>query len=143
MQCSIFFKAKYYPNTPPTVPGAFNTPKWLYSQNFIAYGKLEKFQILSSSFSFEKIFYQFRIWIKNRLSPFCKSAETGLLLGLLAGDRSGIPDALQNDFRKTGLVHVLAISGFHVVLLSGLLLLFLKRSAFTDSAPPLIYSIHS
>lgn len=123
---SICFKAKYYPNNPPTVPGAFNTPKWLYSQNFIAYGKLENFQILSSSFSFEKTFYQFRIWIKNRLSPFCKSAETGLLLGLLAGDRSGIPDALQNDFRKTGLIHVLAISGFHVVLLSGLLLLFLK-----------------
>lgn len=123
---SIYFHTKYYPNESPTVPGAFNTPKWLYSQNFIAYGRLKSFEILSSSFSLEKIFFSFREWIKNRLSPFCSKAETGLLLGLLAGDRSGIPDALQNDFRKTGLVHVLAISGFHVVLLSSILLLILK-----------------
>ena len=123
---SIYFQTRYYPNEPPTVPGAFNTPKWLYSQNFIAYGELKSFDILKSSFSFEKIFYSFREWIKQRLFPYCSKAETGLLLGLLAGDRSGIPDALQNDFRKTGLVHVLAISGFHVVLLSSILLLILK-----------------
>lgn len=123
---SIKFTAKYYPNQKPSVPGTFNTPQWLYSQNFIAYGQLKNFTVLSHSFSFEKIFFSFRNWLKSRLVPFCKSAEAGLLLGLLAGDRSGIPDALQNDFRKTGLIHVLAISGFHVVLLSGILLLCLK-----------------
>ena len=55
-------------------------------------------------------------------------AATGLLMGLLAGDRSGIPEALRSDFQRSGLVHVLAISGFHVVLLAGLLMTFLKAT---------------
>ncbi len=123
---SIQFKASYYEAKAATVPGAFDSKKWLTSQKLTAYGKLESFQILQSKNVPEQFFYKFRSFLKKRLSAVCGAPETGLLVGLLAGDKSGIPDALQNDFRRTGLVHVLAISGFHVVLLSGLLLLFLK-----------------
>ena len=116
---SICFEAKWYPVSDPTVPGAFNTREWLASQGFAAYGKFVHWNAWQGKWIPERSFYAFRKWIKGRFEEYLEPAETGLLLGLLAGDRSGIPEALRNDFQRSGLVHVLAISGFHVVLLAG------------------------
>ena len=125
---SLCYEVAWYPVESPTVPGAFDTRKWLDGQRLIAYGKLKHWKSWRGSWNPERIFYHFRNWIKSRLSRFLDPAETGLLMGLLAGDRSGIPEALRSDFQRSGLVHVLAISGFHVVLLAGLLMTFLKAT---------------
>lgn len=125
---SLCYEASWYPVTPPRVPGAFDTKGWLKSQGFSAYGKFIKYKVVSSRWIPERSFGEFRKWIQSRFAEFLPPAETGLLLGLLAGDRSGIPEALRNDFQRSGLVHVLAISGFHVVLLAGILMVFLKAT---------------
>jgi competence protein ComEC len=88
--------------------------------------------------TFERYFHRFRRWLKTRFDDYLEPAETGLLLGLLAGDRSGIPEALRNDFQRSGLVHVLAISGFHVVLLAGMLMVFLKATRLPHKAASII-----
>ena len=125
---SLCYEASYYPVLPPTVPGAFDTRGWLKSQGLVAYGKFVHWTVYGKSWVPERCFYQFRKWIGSRFSDYLDPSETGLLLGLLAGDRSGIPDALRSDFQRSGLVHVLAISGFHVVLLAGMLMIFLKAT---------------
>jgi len=125
---SICYEASWYPVTPPTVPGGFNTAGWLHSQHLAAYGKFKHWTVHGFRWVPERSFYAFRQWIKSRFSKYLDDSETGLLLGLLAGDRSGIPDALRSDFQRSGLVHVLAISGFHVVLLAGILMIFLKAT---------------
>lgn len=125
---SICYEASWYPVTPPTVPGAFDTKGWLKSQNLAAYGKFKHWDIYKHHWIPERSFYSFRKWVGNRFAEYLDPAETGLLLGLLAGDKSGIPDALRSDFQRSGLVHVLAISGFHVVLLAGMLMILLKAT---------------
>ena len=125
---SLCYEASFYPVMPPTVPGAFDTRGWLKSQGLAAYGKFLHWTAYKESWVPERSFYQFRKWIGSRFSEYLDASETGLLLGLLAGDRSGIPDALRSDFQRSGLVHVLAISGFHVVLLAGMLMIFLKAT---------------
>ncbi len=125
---SLCYEASYYPVLPPTVPGAFDTRGWLRSQGLLAYGKFVHWTVYGKNWVPERSFYQFRKWIGSRFSDYLDPSETGLLLGLLAGDRSGIPDALRSDFQRSGLVHVLAISGFHVVLLAGMLMIFLKAT---------------
>lgn len=125
---SICYEASFYPVTPPTVPGGFDTKGWLNSQNLAAYGKFKHWDVFKHRWIPERSFYGFRKWVGNRFSEFLDPAEAGLLLGLLAGDKSGIPDALRSDFQRSGLVHVLAISGFHVVLLAGMLMIFLKAT---------------
>ena len=135
---SICFEAKWYPVTDPTVPGAFNTREWLKSQGFAAYGKFVHWDAWRGNWTFERYFHRFRRWLKTRFDDYLKPAETGLLLGLLAGDRSGIPEALRNDFQRSGLVHVLAISGFHVVLLAGMLMVFLKATRLPHKAASII-----
>ena len=123
---SVFWKAKWFPVTPPTVPGSFNAPEWMRSQGYRASGSLDSVQILSSKFSFQRFSFSVKQKLEKRFSEFYKKPERGLLMGLLAGDRSGISENLQSDFRRTGLVHVLSISGFHVVMLAGMLTLFLR-----------------
>ncbi|MBO7512712.1 MAG: DNA internalization-related competence protein ComEC/Rec2 [Fibrobacter sp.] len=135
---SICYEAKWYPVNDPTVPGAFNTREWLRSQGFAAYGKFVHWKAWKGKWIPEKSFYAFRRWIKGRFEEHLEPAETGLLLGLLAGDRSGIPEALRNDFQRSGLVHVLAISGFHVVLLAGMLMVFLKATRLPHKAASII-----
>ena len=125
---SICYEASWYPVMPPSVPGAFDTKGWLQSQGLLAYGKFKHWSVYKSSWVPERSFYRFRQWIGSRFDGYLDAAEKGLLLGLLAGDRSGIPDALRSDFQRSGLVHVLAISGFHVVLLAGMLMVFLKAT---------------
>ena len=123
---SLCYEASWYPVQPPTVPGTFDTRAWLNSQGLSAYGKFIHWTVFGYHWVPERSFFAFRQWIQARFRKFLDPAETGLLLGLLAGDRSGIPDALRSDFQRSGLVHVLAISGFHVVLLAGMLMVFLK-----------------
>jgi len=135
---SICFEAKWYPVNDPTVPGAFNTREWLKSQGFAAYGKFVHWDAWRGKWTFERSFHRFRRWLKTRFDEYLEPAETGLLLGLLAGDRSGIPEALRNDFQRSGLVHVLAISGFHVVLLAGMLMVFLKATRLPHKAASII-----
>lgn len=135
---SICYEAKWYPVMDPTVPGGFNTREWLTSQKFAAYGKMLHWDSWRGGWTFERYFHRFRRWLKTRFDDYLEPAETGLLLGLLAGDRSGIPEALRNDFQRSGLVHVLAISGFHVVLLAGMLMVFLKATRLPHKAASII-----
>lgn len=53
----------------------------------------------------------------GRLLP---SPESALLIGILLGDDSGLPESLATDFRTTGMTHIIAISGFNIALLVGL-----------------------
>lgn len=45
-------------------------------------------------------------------------ASAALLGGLLLGDRSGLPPDIDEAFRRAGVYHVLAVSGFNVALLA-------------------------
>jgi len=55
-------------------------------------------------------------------------ASAGLLAALVFGDRSGLTPELTDLFTRTGTRHLLALSGFHVGLLTVLLLLPLARA---------------
>ena len=131
---SICYEASWYPVTPPSVPGGFNTQNWLNSQNLAAYGKFKHWKAYRGDWTLERSFFHFRRFMQARFAKYLDPAETGLLMGLLAGDRSGIPEVLRNDFQRSGLVHVLAISGFHVVLLAGMLMIFLKATGLPHKA---------
>jgi competence protein ComEC len=49
------------------------------------------------------------------------SAEAAIVPALVTGDDSRVPDALAEDFRRTGLTHLLAVSGTNLTLVIGFL----------------------
>ncbi|MDD5644485.1 MAG: ComEC/Rec2 family competence protein [bacterium] len=55
-------------------------------------------------------------------------AEPGssVIIGMLTGDRQGIPDEVNHQFLRSGTAHILAVSGLHVGLLSGFVFLILR-----------------
>lgn len=55
----------------------------------------------------------------EELAPFVKA--------LVTGDRQDLSDEFQTDLRRTGLSHVVAVSGMHLAFLAGVLDLFLGR----------------
>jgi competence protein ComEC len=60
----------------------------------------------------------------NRLLP---QPQAGLLAGILLGIESDIPNALEQAFQDTGTAHVIAISGYNMTLLAGLVLSAFRR----------------
>ncbi len=46
--------------------------------------------------------------------------QSGLLTGILLGDESGISTQLKDDFSRVGATHVIAISGFNMVIVSAI-----------------------
>ncbi|MGN6670471.1 MAG: ComEC/Rec2 family competence protein, partial [Candidatus Nucleicultricaceae bacterium] len=51
----------------------------------------------------------------------------GLVVALVTGDRSGISNATKDYFAKSGVAHILAISGLHLSLIAGIFFLTIRR----------------
>ncbi len=54
--------------------------------------------------------------------------EASLLSGILLNRDAGIPDDVMSDFRVTGTAHIIAISGFNITIIAGLLAQLLRRA---------------
>lgn len=60
--------------------------------------------------------------VRMRIQELFLGDCAGLLMAFLAGDRSGVSDGLDADLRRTGLSHLVAVSGLHVMFLVSLIL---------------------
>ncbi|RST86061.1 ComEC family competence protein [Aquibium carbonis] len=64
--------------------------------------------------------------ISARIMERIGGAEGAIAAALIAGTRAGIPEEVNEDLRKTGLAHVLSISGLHMALVAGTVMLTLR-----------------
>ena len=55
--------------------------------------------------------------------------EASIVRGMVLGDRSRIPEELQTSFQRSGITHILAISGQHVAVLAALVYFVLRGLA--------------
>ncbi|MCL5962487.1 MAG: competence protein ComEC family protein, partial [Chloroflexi bacterium] len=76
-------------------------------------------------------FYEGVHWLRDKVQKTLEATvpdpEASLLVGLLVGKRSSIPAELSRDFANTGTSHILAISGWNISLVAGVLLLVGRR----------------
>ncbi len=63
--------------------------------------------------------------LSARLALLCGDLSEGLPSALLLGDRSYLTDTIRRDFARTGVSHILSISGMHMTLLFGILAVLL------------------
>lgn len=54
--------------------------------------------------------------------------QSALLQGILLGDESGLSPAMRQAFSVTGAAHVIAISGFNMIILSGAVMALVRRT---------------
>lgn len=60
------------------------------------------------------------------LSRYLSEPDAAISIGMLLGDRGTISSEVQDEFRASGISHVLSISGLHVSILVGMLALLLQ-----------------
>jgi len=68
-----------------------------------------------------------RVQIMQSVREALPEPASGLLIGILLGDDSGIAYPVQRDFAITGSSHVLAVSGFNLIVVSSSVLFVLRR----------------
>jgi len=100
-------------------PGAFDYRAYLQAQDITATFYCGKQAPLAREAShgrlkWRQIISQTKNWIEARLANFSQGQRLALLKGLLIGERDEISKEVSEAFARTGLVHILAVSGSNV-----------------------------
>lgn len=61
--------------------------------------------------------YRFREAMEQQINRILPEPHASLLAGLLVGSRGSMPESLTQDFKTTGLTHIVAISGYNITML--------------------------
>lgn len=64
--------------------------------------------------------------LSTRISETVGGREGAVAAALITGTKAGIPDEVNEALRRTGLAHILSISGLHMALVAGFVMLVLR-----------------
>lgn len=62
--------------------------------------------------------------LQDKIEKLLPAPQSGLLMGLLLGGDDNVSEEVQEDFSKTGLTHIVAVSGYNVTIIAEYLMLF-------------------
>lgn len=63
------------------------------------------------------LLYDLRRSIEDRIGLIIPEPHASLLAGLVTGSRRGLPDHLSEDFRTSGITHIIAVSGYNITII--------------------------
>jgi len=116
-------RARRTPAEGPTNPGQFDFPAYLRSQNLRGTFKAESLSVLAGPGLWDRLVIASRRAMVHGLDRTVPPGEGPLLKAALVGDTDGIDPGLVDDFKSSGMLHILAISGQHVGIIA---LIFLQ-----------------
>ena len=135
---------------PPTWD-TFSYADYLARQGVFSHMRYAAVEVLSSGKGdpIYTLLMDLRDRVKRAITAALPEPQAGLLIGMLTGDESGIAPELEEAFSRTGASHVIAISGFNMVIVSALVFRILAAlfgetrflSAFLAVAVILLYTV--
>ncbi|HFQ92773.1 MAG TPA: DNA internalization-related competence protein ComEC/Rec2 [Anaerolineae bacterium] len=109
--------------TPPA-DGDFNYRAYLERQNIYSLMSLPRVTVLAEEEGHP--LYHAILAVKHRaqdsITQLLPAPQSALLSGILLGNDNGMPPDLADDFRNTGMTHIIAISGFNIAILIAILM---------------------
>ena len=135
-------------------PGEFSYKQYLALNNIYAtlsvfgYSNVAISETREPNWFFEYIIFPSKDFIVRTIQTAMKGDDAYFLIGLLIGDRTDLSDDIKNAFMNTGTIHVLAVSGSHVVLVAEIifvvlgLLRFSRRPKILIAIAALIYYMY-
>jgi competence protein ComEC len=103
-------------------PGEFSYKEYLALNNIYAlitvagYSNIAIAGTREPNWFFEDLIFPSKNFITRTITSVMKGDEANFLIGLLLGDRTDISEEIKKAFTNTGTIHVLAVSGSHVIL---------------------------
>ncbi len=124
---TVSFRARLQPPSGPVYPGGFDFSRSAYfdrrgaggfvigSVSVVPKAQTEQAGLAVLQASIER----FRTAFADRIAASLPGQKGTIAQALIVGQRQAIPEAVAEDLRIAGLAHILAISGLHMVLLTG------------------------
>lgn len=99
-------------------PGEFSLKNYYLSKGIYFTSFSDHIQILNySSGGMEYYFMKCRQYFKDQIQKQYSKDTIPLVQGMLLGDKSEISDVQKDEFRESGLIHLLAVSGVQTLFL--------------------------
>lgn len=97
----------------------FDYAKYLTTQDIYITAEIQDTSILEEKDMnfFEKVSYIIRIKVKEFTKNTLSDDEAGILNALIIGDDSKINEEIELDYKESGMIHLLIVSGGHTVFL--------------------------
>jgi competence protein ComEC len=127
-------------------PGGFDYEAWLLEQGVRATGYVRANDANARQDPFVPRFgtlvERTRATLRDRIMEALKDKQyAGVIVALVIGDQRGIDQSDWQVFNRTGIGHLISISGLHITMIAGLAALAVaglwRRSFFTDAQLPL------
>lgn len=100
---------------------------------FLQFDEVETVELTQNDdFSIINVILKYRENILHRIKQILPNEEGDILIGILFGDKSGLSDSTQTTLYRTGIGHVMSVSGLHVVILATFLYLILNLIALKN-----------
>lgn len=132
-------------------PHGFDYEMWLLEQNLRATGYVRPDQQGAARnvrldrfvFSFGNVVERCRGWLRDRVQHALRDKPyAGVIVALVVGDQRAVSQADWTVFNRTGVGHLISISGLHITMIAalfaGAVLALWRRSFFTAARLPLI-----
>ncbi len=122
---------------PPANPKQFDYRQYLNNKNIYHRQSLHEFQFQKIGEEPPSRVVYFSIQLRRKLDNLLRQniepkREYGISSALILGVKDELDNAIRNAYAQTGTMHVLAVSGLHVGLIYGVLMLFLGRLGSTQ-----------
>jgi competence protein ComEC len=117
---------------PPRNPGQFNFAAWSARQGIFATLRVEHgddglIERHNQGNPFVSLALGARAWLRQTLTEGVNDPTVAdLLVAMVLGDVSSLPELIQEEFRGTGTFHLFSVSGLHVGMIAVLLWYLLK-----------------
>lgn len=120
------------PVAPPANPYQFNYQQYLANKSIHFRQYLQPSQYQKIAFTPPNPLLNFGILLRRKLDSILRerveeNQEYGISSALVLGIKDDLDNAIRNAYANTGTMHVLAVSGLHVGLIYGLLMLVFSR----------------
>jgi competence protein ComEC len=128
-------------------PGGFDYEAWLLEQGVRATGYVRvdtgNAQLDAFVPRFGTLVERARAVLRDRIQEALQGRQyAGVIVALVIGDQRGIDQADWQVFNRTGIGHLISISGLHITMIAGLAALAMaglwRRSFFTGAQLPLL-----
>ncbi len=134
---------RLYPPSAPVIPEGFDFARYAFFHQIIAVGyAIFPADIISAEQENTSFWAEMRQSLYILLEQDFSEDTAAVLRALILGDRQSLSEAQSEQFRRSGLAHLLAISGLHIGMIAFVIFGFIRRSAALY--PPLVlsYPIH-